>query len=171
MDDAQFKQRIDQIHADLERYSYYELLNLAQNAGPDEIRAAFHRMAFSMHPDRYHTHPDAALRDKLYAVYKRLTEGYKVLSDSRLRREYDEGLARGQLRLLQLERRKTGPQQPAPASFENPQAKKFFDLALAAERRGDFKTARLNYKFASDLAGDDHPAIRERLELLERAGK
>jgi DnaJ-class molecular chaperone len=170
MDPAAFKARIDQIYADLERYSYYELLNLAATAGPDEIRAAFHRMALSMHPDRYQTSADEDLRTKLYAIYKRITEGYKVLSESPLRREYDEGLARGQLRLVRTERKTTGPK-PAQVSFENPQAKKFFDLALAAERRGDSKTARLNYKFASDLCGGEHPAIKERLEALDRAGK
>lgn len=170
MDPAQFKARIDQIYTDLERYSYYELLNLAANAGPDEIRAAFHRMALSMHPDRYQTSADEDLRTKLYAIYKRITEGYKVLSESPLRREYDEGLTRGQLRLVRTERKTTGPK-PTQASFENPQAKKFFDLALAAERRGDFKTARLNYKFASDLCGGEHPAIKERVEALDRAGK
>ena len=170
MDPAQFKARIDQIYADLERYSYYELLNLPQNAGPDEIRAAFHRMALSMHPDRYQTSSDGDLRTKLYAIYKRITEGYKVLTESPLRKEYDEGLTQGQLRLVRTERKKTGPR-AAQASFENPQAKKFFDLAVAAERRGDFKTARLNYKFATDLCGGEHPAIKERLEKLDREGK
>jgi DnaJ-class molecular chaperone len=169
MDPAQFKARIDQIFADLERYSYYELLNLQPGASPDEIRAAFHRMALSMHPDRYQTSPDQDLRQKLYVVYKRVTEGYKVLTESPLRKEYDEGLAQGQLRLVRTERKKTGPR-PTQASFENPQAKKFFDLAIAAERRGDFKSARLNYKFASDLCGE-HPAIQERLEKLDREGK
>ncbi len=171
MDPAQFKARIDQIFADLERYSYYELLNLQAGAGPDEIRAAFHRMALSMHPDRYQASEDQELRTKLYAIYKRITEGYKVLTDSPLRREYDDGLARGQLRLVRTERKTTGPRPAAAAaSFENPQAKKFFDLAVAAERRGDFKTARLNYKFATDLCGE-HPAIKERIEKLDREGK
>jgi len=169
MDPAQFKARIDQIFADLERYSYYELLNLQASAGPDEIRAAFHRMALSMHPDRYQESSDQDLRSKLYTIYKRITEGYKVLTESPLRKEYDEGLAQGQLRLVRTERKKSGPRQ-AQASFDNLQAKKFFDLAVAAERRGDFKTARLNYKFATDLCGE-HPAIKERLEKLDREGK
>ena len=39
MDPTQFKARIDQIFQDLERYSYYELLNLAAGSTPDDIRA------------------------------------------------------------------------------------------------------------------------------------
>jgi DnaJ-class molecular chaperone len=164
-----FKARIDQIFADLNRYSYYELLNLTQQATPDEIRLAFHRMALSMHPDRFHAHPDPELRRKLYDIYKRITEGYKVLSDSQDRREYDQGLAQGQLRLVRVERKKSGPTRPA-AAIDNPQARRFFDLAVAAERRNDLKTARLNYKFAADLA-PDHPVIKESLERLDRKDK
>jgi DnaJ-class molecular chaperone len=170
MDDAQFRARIEQIFADLDRYTYYELLNLQPGADADEIRAAFHRMALSMHPDRFQTHPDTDLRSKLYAVYKRLTEGYKVLLDSTLRREYDQALAAGgEVRLVKSERKTTGPR-PVASGIEHPQAKKFYDLALACERRNDFKSARLNYKFARDLAGD-HPAILERLAKLDREGK
>ena len=166
-----FKARIEQIFADLDRYSYYELLNLTPQASPDDIRAAFHRMAMTMHPDRFHTHPDTALREKLYTIYKRLTEGYKVLSDSQERREYDQGLAQGHLRLVRTERKKkAGPSISTAPALDNPQARRFFDLALAAERRNDFKTARLNYKFARDLVGD-HPAILERLERLDQEGK
>jgi curved DNA-binding protein CbpA len=166
-----FKVRIDQIYADLDRYNYYELLNLTPQASPDDIRAAFHRMAMTMHPDRYHTHPDGDLRTKLYAIYKRLTEGYKVLSDSQERREYDQGLTQGHLRLVRVEKKKkVGPSSSTAPAIDHPGARRFFDLALAAERRNDFKTARLNYKFASDLAGE-HPAILERLERLDREGK
>jgi curved DNA-binding protein CbpA len=165
-----YKTRIDQVYADLDRYTYYELLNLTPQAGPDDIRAAFHRAALSMHPDRFHNHPDASLREKLYVIYKRITEGYKVLSDSQDRREYDEGLARGQLRLVRVEKKKGGPPRPA-AGIDNPAARRFFDLALAAERRNDFKTARLNYKFAADLLGGDHPAIAERLAHMDRDDK
>lgn len=169
MDPAQFKARIDQIHADLDQYSYYELLNLSTDAAPDAIRAAFHRMALSMHPDRYQTHPDAELRSKLYEIYKRVTEGYKILSDSRTRKEYDQGLAEGQLRLVRTERKKSGVLREEEA-IESPQARKFFLLAQTAERRGDFKGARLNYKLALNMAAD-HPVIQAHLRRLDEEGK
>jgi curved DNA-binding protein CbpA len=170
MDEAQFKARIDQIFADLERYSYYELLNLSSDASPDEIREAFHRMALSVHPDRFHTCPDVDLRSKVYAIYKRMTEGYRVLMDSPARREYDQGLAAGQLRLAQHQpERKRAPRRTED-TIDNPQARKFFQLAQAAERRGDVKSAKLNYKFAMDLVGS-HPAIQARLAALEKTGR
>lgn len=169
MDDTQFKARIEQIFNDLDRYNYYELLNLPESSAVDEIRSAFHRMALSMHPDRYQGHPDASLREKLYTIYKRLTEGYKILMDSRDRKEYDVGLAQGQLRLNRVERRNQGPK-PKAQSIDNPQARKFFNLAQQAEHKGDLKGAKLNYKFALGLVGE-HPLIEEhiaRVEALEK---
>ena len=170
MDEAAFKARIEQIFVDLDRYSYYELLNLDPSASPDDIRAAFHRMALGVHPDRFHTSPDDELRRKVYAIYKRMTEAYRVLMDSLSRRSYDQALPGGQLRLVVQAERKRGPRR-TEETIDNPQARKFFQLAQAAERRGDFKTAKLNYKFAMDLVGE-HPAIQARLAALaEKAEK
>jgi DnaJ-class molecular chaperone len=166
MDIAKFKARIEQIHADLERYSYYELLNLPREAEPRDIQRAFHRMAYSMHPDRFQLNPDAALRDKLYAVYKRIAEGYRVLMKIETRREYDLGLASGQLRLVKTERKKTGPKPVAEVEIDNPRAKRFFTLGLEAERRGDLKAARLNYQLAKNLLGS-HPQIEEKIRELD----
>ncbi|MBK8480876.1 MAG: DnaJ domain-containing protein [Proteobacteria bacterium] len=161
----QLRERITQIHRDLEQYNYYELLNVGATAAADEIRQAFHRMALGLHPDRYQAVPDAALKRQVYAIYKRITEGYRVLMEPPLRREYDEALTQGQRRLVKTERTK----QAAPRkgdSIANPQARKYFTMAQEAERKGDKKNARLYYKFASDLGGDD-PVIAERLAALQ----
>jgi len=165
MDPAQFKARIDQIYGDLERYSYYELLNLDHQATPDEIRTAFHRMAVSVHPDKFQQHPDAALRDRVYAIYKRMTEGYRVLMEAKDRREYDEGLAQGTVRLVRTERKVSGLRRTSDA-IDNPKARQFFSMAQDAERRGDLKNAKINYKFALDMA-PDHPVIKEHAERLD----
>lgn len=165
MDPEQFKARIDQIFNDLERYSYYELLNLPADATPDQIRTAFHRMAVSVHPDRYQQHEDQTLRRKIYAIYKRMTEGYRVLMEPKDRREYDEGISQGQMRLVRTGRKVTTFKRTEDA-IDHPKAKQFFTLAQDAERRGDLKSARLNYKFALDLA-PDHPAIIAAVQQLD----
>lgn len=162
MDLAQFRSRIDQIYRDLDDYTYYELLKITPAATADDVRRAFHRMARSMHPDRHQQTGDDALRDKLYAIYKRITEGYRILKDHRTRREYDALLEEGQRRLIRKQRPR---RRQAEDAFADPQVKKFFRMAEAAERRGDRKTARLNYQLALNLAGD-HPVLRERLDKL-----
>lgn len=165
MDAEQLKARISQIYRDLDSYTYYELLKVSQAAPADEIRAAFHRIAISMHPDRYQNYADAELREQMYAIYKRVTEGYRVLMDHAARCEYNEALGRGVLRLEQTERKRSGPR--PVADDIPPAARKFFLLAEDAVRRGDIKTARLNYKFANDMAAD-HPLILERMAAIEQ---
>ena len=85
--------------------------------------------------------------------------------DHASRKEYIEALQRGERRLVKKERKREGPKRVEEA-IKNPQAKKFFTLALNAERRGDLKTAKLNYKFALDLS-PDHPTIVAKKEALD----
>ena len=169
MDSDHFKARIEQIFGDLDRYSYYELLNLSAEAAPDQIRAAFHRMALSVHPDRFQHHDDQELRAKIYAIYKRMTEAYRVLMDSAERRDYNKGLQQGQTRLVRTRRKTNAPKRKADA-IRHPKARQFFNMGQDAERRGDLKNAKLNYKFALDME-PDHPEIaaaRARVEELEQ---
>jgi curved DNA-binding protein CbpA len=160
-----FKERIEQIYRDLERYTYYELLNLPPGAPPDEIRAAFHRMALTVHPDRFHQAEDTELRGKIYTIYKRMTEGYRVLMEPRDRKAYDEGLTHGRFRLVRTERKVTVFKRPEDA-VTHPKAKQFFKMALDAEGRGDVKNARINCKFALDM-DPDNEVIQSHLEQLE----
>ncbi len=62
---------------------YYEVLGVARNATPDEIRRAYRRKAFEYHPDRNPDDPEAAEKFRLAA------EAYEVLSDPDKRRAYD----------------------------------------------------------------------------------
>jgi DnaJ-class molecular chaperone len=166
MDPEQFKARIEQIYGDLDRYSYYELLNLTPGAAPDQIRGAFHRMALSVHPDRFQSHEDLELRKKIYTIYKRMTEGYRVLMEPAERRSYDAGLEQGRMRLVRTQRKVSTFKREEDA-IDHPKAKQFFRMAQDAERRGDLKNAKINYKFALDLA-PDHPVIMEAKERLEQ---
>lgn len=163
---AQFKARVAQIFRDLDRYSYYELLNLSADAEQHEIRASFHRMALSMHPDRHAASADGELRGQLYAIYKRVSEGYRVLMDEERRARYDAALSEGEMRLVETERQRQGPEQPED-QVEHPQAKKFFVMGLNAERSGDLKTAQINYKFALDLVGQ-HEVIEKRMAWVKK---
>lgn len=64
------------------RRDYYEVLGLAHNASPEEVRKAFRKLAFQYHPDR-NREPDAAER------FKEINEAYQCLCDPETRRSYD----------------------------------------------------------------------------------
>lgn len=138
---------VEEVFPDLDLYSYYQLLELDDAASAGDIRTAFYRQAARLHPDRFSGLGDPAVRGKLTAIYARIAEAYKVLSDSKKRAAYDAGMAQGQMRYQEAEREKKGPQNPEDA-VSKPEAKKFLRLALQAQRAGDHKGAAMNFKFA-----------------------
>jgi molecular chaperone DnaJ len=73
---------------------YYKILGTEKNASPDEIKAAFRRLAMEHHPDRG-GNPEK---------FKEINEAYQVLSNPEKRSQYDqfgttyEGMAGGPFR-------------------------------------------------------------------------
>lgn len=63
---------------------YYEILGVPRDASPDEIKAAFRRLARKHHPDVNQDDPEA--EDK----FKNIGEAYAVLNDPNKRREFDQ---------------------------------------------------------------------------------
>jgi molecular chaperone DnaJ len=61
---------------------YYDILGVGRNAGDDEIKAAFRKLARQLHPD-VNKEPDAEEK------FKEVNEAYGVLSDRDKRARYD----------------------------------------------------------------------------------
>ncbi|MBS2018721.1 MAG: molecular chaperone DnaJ [Deltaproteobacteria bacterium] len=62
---------------------HYETLGVSKNATPEEIKAAFRKLAAQHHPDKNPDDPKAAVR------FKELNAAYQVLSDPQRRSMYD----------------------------------------------------------------------------------
>jgi molecular chaperone DnaJ len=62
---------------------YYEILGVARQASPDDLKRAFRKIAMESHPDRF---PDDAVAAERF---KEASEAYTVLSDPGRRRTYD----------------------------------------------------------------------------------
>ena len=62
----------------------YETLGVSRDAGTDEIKKAYRRLARQLHPD---VNPDPETQEK----FKDVTRAYEVLSDPEKRRMYDLG--------------------------------------------------------------------------------
>jgi DnaJ-class molecular chaperone len=68
----------------MEPKDYYRILGVEENADPEEIKAAYRKLALQYHPDRNRGNAEAA--DKMRAI----NESYAVISDPEKRSEYDE---------------------------------------------------------------------------------
>jgi len=62
---------------------YYEVLGIAPIASAEEIRRAYHKLAFQCHPDRN------GKSKKAHKKMQEINEAYAILSDPIKRREYD----------------------------------------------------------------------------------
>lgn len=67
-----------------EKRDYYEVLGVARDASPDDIRKAYRQAALKFHPDR---NPGDSSAE---ASFKEATEAYQVLSDGDKRARYDQ---------------------------------------------------------------------------------
>ncbi|HEU5073223.1 MAG TPA: DnaJ domain-containing protein, partial [Polyangiaceae bacterium] len=67
-----------------EKRDFYEVLGVERNAGDDEIRRTYRKLALKYHPDRNPNNPEAETR------FKEATEAFTVLSDPEKRAAYDK---------------------------------------------------------------------------------
>jgi molecular chaperone DnaJ len=63
---------------------YYELLGVSRNAGEEEIKKAYRKLALQYHPDR--NPGDKQAED----TFKEVSEAYQILSDPEKRAKYDQ---------------------------------------------------------------------------------
>lgn len=82
-------QEISAAHAALEQQDYYQLLGVAREAGPVEIKRAYYRVAKRYHPDRYGDAGFADVIDQLKMLFVRVNTAYHTLSSGERKRAYD----------------------------------------------------------------------------------
>jgi molecular chaperone DnaJ len=66
-----------------EKRCFYEILGVARDSSPDDLRRAYKKEALKHHPDRNGGDPKAE------AAFKEVNEAYQVLSDEQKRQVYD----------------------------------------------------------------------------------
>jgi curved DNA-binding protein CbpA len=152
----------------LDRIDYYAILGIARDATTAQVREAFHRFALRHHPDQ---HVDAASgAARALRIFKRGSEGYRVLLDAVLRARYDAALARGEVRLTpDAERREVVQEARVLVVSEAPlppDIAGLYEKAAEAFKRGDLKNAKAFLLLVSRRS--NHPRVQALTrEILE----
>ncbi|KAH7329345.1 hypothetical protein B0I35DRAFT_42675 [Stachybotrys elegans] len=68
-----------------QRKDYYKIMGLEKDAGPDEFKRAYRKLAVKLHPDKNPGNAEAE------AKFKDLQEAYETLSDPQKKARYDSG--------------------------------------------------------------------------------
>ncbi|QIL72006.1 molecular chaperone DnaJ [Diaphorobacter sp. HDW4B] len=70
----------------MSKRDFYEVLGVPKNAGEDEIKKAYRKLAMKYHPDRNQGDAAKAAEEK----FKEVKEAYEILCDSQKRSAYDQ---------------------------------------------------------------------------------
>ena len=84
-------QQLDELLLTFENSSLYKVLSVEPEASPDEIQAAYHRMAKQYHPDRFQSREfSEETRGKIDQVFTLINQAYITLKDPVFRADYDK---------------------------------------------------------------------------------
>lgn len=155
----------------LDELDYYQVLHIEPEASAGQVRQAFHASSRAFHPDA-NRHLDAAHRNAIARISKRITEAYTVLRDPKRRRAYNEALSGGQTR-MQIAEAEAKAEQTAAAELEGttPNGRRYSALARQDTARGDLKAAVRNLQTAITFEPANTHFKARLAELKERVEK
>ena len=132
----------------VDELSYYQLLELAQNAPASAVKQAYYAASRKLHPDA-NRHLAGADAESLARIAKRISEAYQVLRDQRRRQAYDAQLGGGATRMPLAEAEARADKQALDDYLgKTANGRRFFGLARADMDKGDLQAAARNMKMA-----------------------
>ena len=88
-DAEQMARYVERLWSRLDTLDAYQTLRVAPEATQEEIREAFRARALEFHPDLLHPGLDAAAKERVYQIFKRVSWAFRKVGDAKARREYD----------------------------------------------------------------------------------
>jgi curved DNA-binding protein CbpA len=134
---------------DLELYSYYQLLELRQDADAAMVDYNYNLKVHEFRKLQKNIHCGAILMQNLERLIERMEEAYQVLSEADRRQEYDRGLELGQMRHPTVVQQRS---LPMPKKVHQ-------DQYLDKVTRGLEKKIPKEFLESEDNEGDEYQAI------------
>jgi curved DNA-binding protein CbpA len=90
--DLDRKRMILETFYSLEKKDHYRILNIGAEADKKAVKSAYFQVVANFHPDRYFGKKLGTYKQKLEAIFRRLTEAHDTLTRKESRAEYDRYL-------------------------------------------------------------------------------
>ena len=163
--DERKKIEISSVSRLIDELDYYQILKIAPDATPQEIKANYFRESREYHPDKFYNEPPDTNR-KVTMIFKRITEAFKILNDPETRVEYDKSL-KGPNRAENLryvhgvmgETKREDEGQP-------PMGRKYYQMGKIALNNMDYKGAKINFQLAAKMEPNNE-LFKQRLAEVE----
>lgn len=88
LEEEDFMNKVNNTFERLSSISYFEILDLSEQAGVDEIKKNYYAKAKEFHPDRFYDSTDTIMKDRLAQIFDALTDAYNTLKDKDSRTQY-----------------------------------------------------------------------------------
>ncbi len=148
--DLRTRIEVETLHEVLDEVDFYALLQVPRTAGQTEIEGAFASESRRFHPDAYFGVRDPHFLRKITAIYRKTSEAYSVLKDPELKARYDGKLGIGDAAPSkeELEQEAEDGKSAEQEICQTRQGRRYYDLAMTAQRNGDFNGMAMNLHFA-----------------------
>lgn len=175
--DPQYWPALKQLAVNIDGMDYYQILNLAQDCTPADIKRSYYDQSRSLHPDAFYQITDEELRGAIGKIFKRVTEAYNVLRDAQKRKVYTQNINGPQRdKLLRFNEQSEAEQKQQEKQekevTQNPKAKPLYLAAVqkmqASNWEGAFKDLQTAIMF--DPGNEKLKALRDEVGK-KRAGK
>jgi curved DNA-binding protein CbpA len=91
-EDSSFIQKVNQLYENIDRLTYYDILEINMDVSSAEIKETYLKMVKDYHPDRHSDLHDSSIKDKLTALFTFINKAYNTLSDEAKRAKYNTSL-------------------------------------------------------------------------------
>ena len=160
------KIEINSIARLLDELDYFQILKVPQNATPEAVKAAYFRESRNYHPDKfYNESPD--ITKKVTAIFKRITEAYKILSDPETRADYTDGInGPNRAKNLRFTHGIDGAGGVKEDEGQTPMGRKYYQMGKIAMNNLDYKGAKINFQLAAKMEPNNE-TFKKRIEEVD----
>lgn len=141
--------------------NHYEVLDVGRDATTAEIKRAYHGLARSFHPDKFHKSVERDKHAQVEAAFARFSQAYDTLANASLRSAYDAKLeaeqaaARSGRGASNMGAVPTATNLDSGGPRDKAQAEMRFQQGLAALKQEDYMLAVRSFGEAARLAPDE----------------